>query len=86
MIPYGLSIGNRNYLNGINIVGLRRFKITNKEILELTDVYKYIFKTKQLSENLKKLNGKYKDNILIENVVNFIKKNKKRAICTPILI
>ena len=86
VIPYGLSIGNRNHLNGINIVGLRRFKVTNKEILELTDAYKYIFKTKQLSENLKKLNGKYKDNILIENVVNFIKENKKRAICTPILI
>ena len=24
VIPYGLSTGNRNYLNGINVVGLRR--------------------------------------------------------------
>ena len=84
VIPYGLSIGNRNYLNGINIVGLRRAKVVNKEILELTEVYKHIFKTEQLSENLKKLNGKYKDNTLIKNVVNFIKKDKKRPICTPI--
>ena len=27
VIPYGLSTGNRNFLNGINIIGLRRDKI-----------------------------------------------------------
>ena len=29
VIPYGLSLGNRNYLNGINVVGLRRKKVSN---------------------------------------------------------
>ena len=33
VIPYGLSTGNRNYLNGVNIVGLRRSKVSNKEII-----------------------------------------------------
>ena len=45
VIPYGLSTGNRNYLNGINVVGLRRDKVSNKDILGLTDAYKEIFKT-----------------------------------------
>ena len=35
VIPYGLSFGNRNYLGGINLVGLRRKNVTNKEILTL---------------------------------------------------
>ena len=35
VIPYGLSTGNRNYLNGINIVGLRRSKLSNKDIIGL---------------------------------------------------
>jgi UDP-N-acetylglucosamine acyltransferase len=85
VIPYGLSTGNRNYLNGINIVGLRRNKIPNKEIIGLTDAYKEIFKTESLSENLNTLNGNFKINILVNDVVEFINKDKKRPICTPFL-
>ena len=83
VIPYGLSTGNRNYLNGINIVGLRRNKVSNKEIIGLTDAYKEIFKTERLNENLSKLNGDFKQNTLVKEVINFINKNKKRPICTP---
>ena len=85
VIPYGLSTGNRNYLNGINVVGLRRDKVANKDILGLTDAYKEIFKTEVLSENLKNLNGKYTDNPLVKDVLDFINKDKKRPICTPFL-
>ena len=83
VIPYGLSTGNRNFLNGINIIGLRRDKIQNKEIIGLTEAYKEIFKSKNLSENISKLNGKFKDNILVKEVLEFINKDKKRPICTP---
>ena len=85
VIPYGLSTGNRNYLNGINVVGLRRSKISNKEIIGLTDAYKQIFKTENLNENLNKLNGQFKENNLVKEVVEFINKDKKRPICTPFL-
>ena len=83
VIPYGLSTGNRNYLDGINVIGLRRDKVQNKEIIGLTEAYKEIFKSKNLSENLSKLNGKFKDNILVKEVLKFIYKDKKRPICTP---
>ena len=83
VIPYGLSLGNRNYLNGINVIGLRRKKISNKEILSLTDAYKEIFKTEVLSKNLNNLNEKYSDNPLVTDVLDFINKDKKRPICTP---
>ena len=83
VIPYGLSTGNRNFLNGINIVGLRRSKVSNKDIIGLTDAYKKIFKTDSLSDNLSKLNGEFKENNLVKEVVEFINKDKKRPICTP---
>ena len=85
VIPYGLSTGNRNYLNGVNVVGLRRSKVPNKEIIGLADAYKEIFKTENLNENLSKLNGEFKENNLVKEVVEFINKDKKRAICTPFL-
>ncbi len=83
VIPYGLSIGNRNYLQGLNLIGLRRSDFNNKDILGLTEAYKEIFATKNLTDNLSKLNGEFKKNPLVKDVIEFITKDKKRSICTP---
>jgi UDP-N-acetylglucosamine acyltransferase len=83
VIPYGLSFGNRNYLGGINLIGMRRRNVPNKDILTLSEAYKEIFKTEQLHNNLSKLNGEFKDNSFVKEVVDFIEKDKKRPICTP---
>jgi UDP-N-acetylglucosamine acyltransferase len=81
--PFGLSIGNRNYLQGINLIGLRRKKYDNKKIMGLDKAYKEIFSSKNLHENLNKINGEYKDNELVTEVIRFIEKDKKRPICAP---
>ncbi len=83
VIPFGLSFGNRNYLRGINIIGLKRKKYDNKKIMELDTAFKKIFSSKNLHENLSKINGEYKGNDLVAEVINFIAKDKKRPICTP---
>ncbi len=83
VIPYGLSTGNRNSLQGLNLIGLRRAKFENKDILELSDAYKKIFATKNINENISKLNGSFQENLLVKNVIDFITKDKKRSICTP---
>ena len=84
VIPFGLSFGNRNYLKGLNLIGLRRNKYQNKEIIELGDAYKKIFSSTNLHENVNKINGEYKRNNLIKEVTNFILNDKKRPICSPI--
>ena len=84
VIPFGLSFGNRNYLKGINLIGLRRNKYDNQIIMELDKAYKKIFSSNNLQENLSKINGEYKGNKLVEEVTKFIEKDKKRPICTPL--
>ncbi len=81
--PFGLSIGNRNYLQGLNLIGLRRKKYDNKKIMGLDRAYKEIFSSKNLHENLSKINGEYKDNELVSEVIRFIERDKKRPICAP---
>ena len=83
VIPFGLSFGSRNYLRGINIIGLKRKKYDNKKIMELDKAYKKIFSSRNLHENLSKINGEYKKNDLVTEVTNFIARDKKRPICTP---
>ena len=83
VIPFGLSIGNRNYLQGLNLIGLRRHKYDNRKIIGLDKAYKDIFSSKNLHENLNKINGEFKDNELVSEVIKFIEKDKKRPICSP---
>ena len=83
VIPYGLSTGNRNSLQGLNLIGLRRAKFENKDILGLSEAYKQIFASKNINENISKLNGSFQENPLVKNVIDFITKDKKRSICTP---
>ena len=83
VIPYGLSTGNRNSLQGLNIIGLRRAKFENKEILGLSEAYKEIFATKNITENINNLNSSFQENPLVKKVIEFITKDKKRSICTP---
>jgi len=84
VIPFGLSVGNRNHLQGLNLIGLRRKNYENKKIIELDKAYKAIFASKNFHQNLEKINITYKENELVNEVVNFIAKDKKRPICLPI--
>ena len=83
IIPYAMVHGNRSILQGLNLIGLRRKNIPNKEILVLTEAYKEIFKDENLTTNLKNLKQEIRKNELVSDVVNFLEKDKKRPICTP---
>ena len=83
IIPYAMVHGNRSILQGLNLIGLRRKNIPNKEILVLTEAYKEIFKDENLTTNLKNLKEEFRKNDLVNDVVKFLEKDKKRPICTP---
>ena len=83
IIPYGIAHGNRSVLQGLNLIGLRRKNIPNKEIMTLSDAYKEIFKNENLTENLSNLSNELKNNELVAEVIKFIEMDKKRPICTP---
>ena len=83
IIPYAMAHGNRSVLQGLNLIGLRRKNVPNKEILVLSEAYKEIFKNENLTENLKNLKAEIKKNGLVKDVVEFLEKDKKRPICTP---
>ena len=83
VIPYGIAHGNRSILQGLNLIGLRRKNVPNKEIMILSDAYKEIFKNENLTSNLNNLSEELKKNELVIDVINFLEKDKKRPICTP---
>ncbi len=83
VIPFGLSMGNRNNLMGLNLIGLRRSKVSNDNIKKIQLAYKYIFKTASFRDNIEMLNSDLKNNEFVKIIVNFINSDKKRPISLP---
>ena len=83
VIPFGLSLGNRNYLAGINLIGLRRSGISNEDIKMIQESYKIIFKNSNFRTNLDSLDKVKKDNKYVNIIIDFINSDKKRPISIP---
>jgi len=83
VIPFGLSLGNRNNLVGLNLIGMRRGNISNENIKILQKAYNIIFTTENFLSNIDNLNSEFKNNQYVNKIVNFINSDKKRPISLP---
>ena len=83
VIPYGLSLGNRNNLVGLNLIGLRRAKISNEDIKILQKFYDIVFSNQNFRSNIDNLNKDIKVNKYVKTIIDFINSDKKRPISLP---
>ena len=85
VIPYGSVMGDRAFLSGLNIIGLKRRGFNRDQIHDLRTAFRLIFAIKgTILERIKDTTEMYKKNKVVMDVVNFIKsKSTSRAICQP---
>ncbi len=83
VIPYGLSLGNRNSLSGLNLIGLRRAGVSNNDIKIIQNAYDIIFRTVSFRKNIDDLDNGSKENKYVKKIINFINADKKRPISIP---
>ena len=83
VIPFGLSLGNRNYLVGLNLIGLRRAKITNENIKLLQKFYDSVFVDQNFRANIQNIDEELKKNKYVKKIIDFIQTDKRRPISLP---
>ena len=83
VIPFSLSLGNRNNMAGLNLIGLRRAKISNRDIKILQKFYDIVFCNKNFRSNIENLKKEIKDNEYVKIIIEFINSDKKRPISLP---
>ena len=82
IIPYGLYLGIRDNLRGLNIIGLKRKKIETKTINKIREIFLKIFhKSNSLEKNIENLNREEKSILEVSEIIDFITLNLKRGIC-----
>lgn len=84
LIPFGMALGNRAQLSGLNIVGLKRRGFDREGIHRLRQAYRLLFAQEgTLRERVEDVAAAYGTDELVETVVRFIQAGGERAICTP---
>ena len=83
VIPYGLSLGNRNNLVGLNLIGLRRAKITNENIKLIQKFYDSVFIDQNFRVNIQNIDDELKKNKYVKKIIDFIQTDKRRPISLP---
>lgn len=84
LIPYGMALGERANLAGLNLVGLKRRNIDREQIHALRHLYKQLFLETEgtLSDRAAALS---KTNLApeLKAVLDFVLNDSSRSFCTP---
>jgi UDP-N-acetylglucosamine acyltransferase len=84
LIPYGMALGNRAYLSGLNIIGLQRRDFSRSQIHDLRRAYRLLFAQEgTLMERVADVAEEFRDHPIVMEIVAFIKAGGKRSMCTP---
>lgn len=84
LIPYGMAVGNRAHLSGLNIIGLQRRGFSRETIHDLRRAYRLLFAAEgTLKERLDDVAAEFESHPLVQEIVAFIREGGKRSLCTP---
>lgn len=84
VIPYGMAVGNRANLSGLNIIGLKRSGAQRSDIHALRRAYKEVFDKSlgTLTENVERM--KRQDNsVLVTEMLDFLSTSGERNYLVP---
>ena len=84
IIPYGSVIGNRAYLSGLNLVGLKRRGFDRETIHALRKAYRLLFAQEgTLAERVEEVSKDFEDVGPVMEIITFLKAESMRSVCTP---
>ena len=84
IIPYGSAVGNRAFLSGLNLVGLKRRGFSRDTIHALRTAYRLLFAQEgSFSERVEDVSCSYTDVEPVMEIIAFIRGDSQRALCQP---
>ncbi len=85
VIPYGMALGNRAYLAGLNLVGLKRRGFSREQIHDLRRAYRLIFAAEgTLKERVEDVASEYAAHREVQEILDFVRGGGERgALCVP---
>jgi UDP-N-acetylglucosamine acyltransferase len=84
VIPFGMVIGNRAHLTGLNLIGLKRRGFEREDITKLREAYDMVFsRGDTMSKRLDEVATQFAGVAIVQDLVDFIRNASKRGVCQP---
>lgn len=84
LIPYGMAMGNRARLAGMNIIGLQRRGFSREAIKDIRRAYRLLFAPEgTMQERVDDVAEQFHDQPIVTEIVEFIRDGGRRSLCTP---
>jgi UDP-N-acetylglucosamine acyltransferase len=84
VIPYGLVMGDRARLSGLNIRGLQRRGFQREDMQALRAAYQLLFAEKgTFLERIEDVAALYREVAPVRDILDFLRADSSRAICQP---
>jgi len=84
VIPYGIALGNRAHLAGLNMVGLKRRGFSREAIQDIRRAYRLLFAEEgTLQERIEDVAGDFAADPIVSEIIEFLRAAGNRSICTP---
>lgn len=84
LIPYGIAMGNRARLRGLNVVGMKRSGMSTQAIRALKDVYKMLFNRRMVfADALAEARARFAGDERALELIGFFETGSKRHFCMP---
>jgi len=84
VIPFGMVIGNRGALTGLNIIGMRRLGFDKEQIHNLRKAYRMLFSIEgTLKERMEDVEKMFEGDAQVARILEFIREDSDRPLCVP---
>lgn len=84
VIPYGMVLGDRAYLGGLNIVGMKRRDMPRQQIHALRRAYRNLFSGDgTLKDRVEEIAEAFAEDDNVQRIIRFLRAGGDRSLTTP---
>ena len=84
VVPYAMVMGNRAWISGLNLIGLKRRGFGRETIRALRDAYALLFaEDGTWSEHIEQVAARYADDTAVQELIGFVRQDSSRGFCRP---
>jgi len=85
VIPYGMAFGERSSLQGLNLIGMKRKKLSREKIQNIRALYDDLFNNAEgkIEDRISAVKEKYSNQDETSEIIEFLTSSNIRSICQP---
>lgn len=84
VIPFGMAMGDRARLRGLNVVGMKRAGMARSELMQLRRAYRMLFSHERtLAENIELVRQEFAESAAVSDILDFIGSRERKYFVLP---